>query len=102
MSVRWARKALSDLDSIFDAITLDRASVAERVIRELLAHGEQLAPHPRRGRSGRVPGTRELVVPRLPYIVVYSLTPSHSDIKPDVTILRVIHGAMQWPPEEPL
>jgi toxin ParE1/3/4 len=101
MSVAWTQKALADLDSIYDAIAADRPSAAPRVIRTLLLYGERLARYPRRSRPGRVPETRELVVPGLPYIVVHALTPSLTSHVPTVTILRVIHGAMQWPPERP-
>jgi toxin ParE1/3/4 len=53
---------------------------------------DQLTNHPRIGRPGRVSGTRELVVPRTPYIVVY-------DIEGDtVRIIRVLHSAQRWPP----
>lgn len=97
MSIRWTQKALADLDSIFETIALDRPSVAESVIRTLLTHGEGLIHHPHRGRSGRVPNTRELVTPHLPYIIVYRLTPSFTSLKSDAIILRVVHGAMQWP-----
>jgi toxin ParE1/3/4 len=46
---------------------------------------------PFRGRAGEEPDTRELVVPRTAYIVVYRVRESV------VEILRVIHGAQQWP-----
>ena len=42
-------------------------------------------------RPGRVPGTRELVIPRTPFVVPYRLK---SDI---IQILRVYHGAHRWP-----
>jgi toxin ParE1/3/4 len=51
-----------------------------------------LAEFPRVGRSGRIPGTRELVVLRTPYFLVYRID------EPLVEILRVVHGARQWPP----
>jgi toxin ParE1/3/4 len=51
----------------------------------------RLAEHPRSGRPGRVDGTRELVVSGTPYIVAYRVA---GEI---VTILRVLHGARQWP-----
>ena len=52
----------------------------------------RLANYPRIGRPGRVAGTRELVVPRTPYIVIY-------EIEGDtVRILRVLHSAQRWPP----
>lgn len=52
----------------------------------------RLAPHPRLGRPGRVPETRELVVTGTPYVVVYRLETGV------VVILRVLHGAQRWPP----
>jgi toxin ParE1/3/4 len=53
---------------------------------------DRLVNFPRIGRPGRVPGTRELVVPRTPFIVIY-------EIKGDtVRIFRVLHSAQRWPP----
>jgi len=43
------------------------------------------------GRPGRVEGTRELVVPRTPYIVAYTV------IDDQVMILSVIHSSRRWP-----
>jgi plasmid stabilization system protein ParE len=62
---------------------------ARRVARELLLAGESLTVFPRRGRPGRIEGTRELV-PVSPYIIVYEI-----DRHDDVAILRVWHGARQ-------
>jgi len=61
---------------------------------ELFAHkASYLLDHPRLGRSGRMPGTRELVVHRS-YILIYELAGQQ------VRILRVLHGARQWPPRK--
>lgn len=43
------------------------------------------------GRPGRVDGTRELVIHRYPYILVYRVT---SDT---VDVLSVYHDARAWP-----
>lgn len=51
-----------------------------------------LALHPYSARRGRVAGTRELVVPRTPYLIVYRIE------QKAVVILRVLHGAQDWPP----
>ncbi len=48
---------------------------------------EKLLQFPMRGRPGRVLDTRELVLPDLPYIVVYLVEADH------IVILRVVHGA---------
>jgi plasmid stabilization system protein ParE len=100
MSVRWTHKSLADLESIHQAIAEDRPGAAERVVLTLLSSGEGLGRHPRQGRPGRLHQTRELAAPRLPYVIVYALNPSLVDVVPDVTILRVIHGAMQWPSKD--
>ena len=50
----------------------------------------RLADYPAMARSGRVAGTRELVVVGTPHIVVYRIKPSA------VVILRVLHGAERW------
>jgi plasmid stabilization system protein ParE len=47
------------------------------------------------GRPGRVIDTRELVIDRTPYIAAYRITGDK------VRILRVLHGARQWPDEMP-
>ena len=43
------------------------------------------------GRPGRVPGTRELVIPGTPYIVPYRVQGEA------IQILRVYHSARRWP-----
>jgi plasmid stabilization system protein ParE len=45
------------------------------------------------GRAGRVEGTRELVISRTSYIAAYRIV---GDVS---RILRVLHGAQQWPDE---
>ncbi|HWK45023.1 MAG TPA: type II toxin-antitoxin system RelE/ParE family toxin [Stellaceae bacterium] len=49
--------------------------------------GDSLGVFPRRGRRGRIPGTRELVA-AFPYLIVYEVTDADT-----VTILRVWHGS---------
>ena len=46
---------------------------------------------PNRGRPGKKEGTREFVMSTLPYIVVYTV---RGDA---VFIVRILHGAQQWP-----
>ena len=53
----------------------------------------QLADAPGLGRPGRIPGTRELVVPGTSYIVPYR---ARSD-----AIEIILHGAQRWPDRLP-
>ena len=58
----------------------------------ILGAVETLTQFPFRGRAGRLPDSRELVVARTPYVVVYRVDGD------EVVILRVRHGAQRWPP----
>jgi plasmid stabilization system protein ParE len=44
----------------------------------------------------------KLVVTKFPYLIVYTVehAPAASEKPQAVVILRVLHGAMQWPPRE--
>ena len=50
-----------------------------------------LLQHPQMGRPGRKQGTRELVISRTPFIVVYRLKGKR------IELLRLLHGSQQWP-----
>ena len=50
-----------------------------------------LARNPAMGRPGRVPGTRELVIPNTPYILPYRVRANA------VEILRVFPATRKWP-----
>lgn len=92
MRVRWLVRALHDLEDIADYIAQDNPAAALRMVDRVEECAAGLADHPERGRTGRVHGTRELVVTDTPYLVVYRLSASTVDV------LRVLHGAQQWPP----
>lgn len=91
MRVIWSERALSDLSAIEAYIAGDNPAAAVAVKQRLMLEVRSLAEMPLMGRSGRVHGTRELVVTRLPYIVAYRV------LENQVAILAVIHGARQWP-----
>ena len=68
------------------------AQVAANKVAQTLYDGcDSLENFPRRGRKGRLEGTRELVFAGLPYIVVYRIQDQ------DLEILRIYHGAQDWP-----
>jgi toxin ParE1/3/4 len=66
-----------------------QAKAAKAVVERIFASTELLASFPYMGRAGRDEGTREWVVPRLPYIVVYEV---HEE-RAEVIVIAVFHGA---------
>lgn len=90
--VRWTTPALADLAAIGEFIAADNPEAAGRVVRMIWGRTERLTEFPDMGRPGRVSGTRELVLPPLPYIVVYSR------LEKEVQVISVLHGSQQYPP----
>lgn len=91
MTPVWSPEAIDDLAALRAYIEHDPAA-AQRVALHIIQNVETLLPdNPEIGRPGRVPGTRELVIPRTPFVVPYRLVGS------TIQILRIFHGARRWP-----
>ena len=91
MRLRWLHLALDDLDEVAAHISRDNPDAARRMIGRLWEAVQALAVQPEMGRPGRVHGTRELVVGNTPFVVPYRVVGS------EIQILRVLHGARNWP-----
>ncbi len=91
MRLRWTTPAAQDLYNIVLHIQRDSPDAAARVAQTLYDGCGKLGDFPRRGRKGRMEGTRELVFAGLPYIVVYRIQDQ------DLAILRIYHGAQDRP-----
>lgn len=91
MRVRWTRLALADLAAIGARVSADDPAAAARLGGEIEDAVTLLGRHQALGRPGRVPDTRELVVPETPYLVPYRVRGG------EVHVLRVLHGARRWP-----
>jgi toxin ParE1/3/4 len=82
-------KALVDLEGIYNWIAKDNAAAASAVVERVFASVEHLATFPHMGHAGRDERTKEWVVPRLPYIVVYEIHAASDE----VIVVAVVHGA---------
>lgn len=92
MSITWMPEAVMDLRDIQTYIAKDDIEQSFRVIKSIEKYvNQQLVTFPLSGRRGRVTGTRELVVPRLPYFVPYRL------LEEKVEILRIYHTSRLLP-----
>src|ERR1017187_301532 len=91
MKIRWSPTAVSDLKSIREYIAKDSPPAARKVATRIKVAAKRLAICPLSGRAGRVPGTRELVIPGTSYIAAYSIQGD------EVLIAAVLHGRQNWP-----
>ena len=90
MRLRWTPTAANDLEHISDYLLQHHPSFAQPTVRHIYDQILTLRQSPRRGRIGREPGTRELVLTDLPYIVVFRVSDQA------VEILHIFHGAQDW------
>lgn len=92
MNIIWSPEAIGDLIAVRSFISREDPTAAQRVVLAIFSRVEALLPAaPEMGRAGRVPGTRELVIPGTPFVVPYRLRDN------EIHILRVYHGARRWP-----
>ena len=93
MRILWSDEALGDLEEILAYYNLEASPrVAEAVEKRIVGEIEELPPYPERIReSDRIPGTRELVVQKLPYVVFIQLRDDA------IVVLNVVHTKRQFP-----
>ncbi len=91
MQIRWTVEAVQDIESLRSYIEKDKPTAAKQVVRKIFSAVKTIAIHPNIGRPGRTPNTREFIVTGTPFIVPYRVQ------KGALELLRVLHGAMEWP-----
>ena len=91
MTVVWSARAVRHLVRLRAVIARDRPGAAGNVVAAILGSIDLLAGQPGLGRAGRVPGTRELVVPGTPYLIPYRVRNDRFEI------IAIFHGRQRWP-----
>jgi toxin ParE1/3/4 len=91
VTVVWSPRAIGHLAALRDYIARENPGAAARTATTLLAAVDRLAELPNLGRSGRVSGTRELVVPGTRYVIPYRVRGERLEI------ITVFHGRQRWP-----
>ena len=69
----WLKRAIYDRDAQIDYIAQDNPLAAVSQGDRIDEQVDMLLQHPQIGRPGRKQGTRELVISRTPFIVVYRI-----------------------------
>ena len=91
MILIWSPTARAHLRQAEAFIAEDNPRAAAKTAKRILDAVERLKDFPASGRPGKLPHTRELVVPGTPFFLPYRVKGEA------VEILGVIHGARKWP-----
>ncbi len=89
VEIVWSPLARTRLREIRDDVAKDKPKAAERLAIRIVAVTEALRNHPRLGRVGAEPETRELVIGGTPYVVLYRVE------RERVIISTIWHGKQQ-------
>ncbi len=96
MKVQLTAAAEADLAGIYTYCARRSGPVAERVLGAILRAINGLARFPFMGKPGDVPETRERVVVRYPYRIVYHV----NERLQMVEVWRIMPPGQDWPPAE--
>lgn len=90
MRIVWSPQSLNDRDAIWEYIASVNPVAATRVDADFEEAVDGLADYPELGRSGLIPGTRELF-PIHNYRIVYEISGQ------EVWVLTIVHTSRLWP-----
>ncbi|MEK7201220.1 MAG: type II toxin-antitoxin system RelE/ParE family toxin [Patescibacteria group bacterium] len=92
MKIHFTKLAIWDAHAIAAYIAQESSvEMAHTVLDRIYNSIESLSLFPEQGKAGRVPGTRELIVSRTPFVVSYRIA------KKEIHVLALMHGARRWP-----
>jgi plasmid stabilization system protein ParE len=92
----WTPEALFDIGEAWSFIAPDNEPAADRTVARLTEAAERLDRFPRLGRPGPEPDTRQFLIPRTPFKLIYRILPDGR-----VELLRVFHTSRKWPDSKP-
>lgn len=95
--VIWSDEASGDYLNVLRHVAANDVVAAERICDAIEATGNKLGALAT-GRPGRVAGTYEKSVSRLPYVIAHELR--YVAGRESVVVLRVIHTSRDWPASE--
>jgi len=90
LGLTWRPEAREQLDGLVGYIAERDEAAAARLLRDIEEAAERASAFPSAHRTGRVPGTRELVV-RTNYLLVYRVTATAVDV------VAVLHARQRYP-----
>ena len=89
--LEWKPRALRELSDSFEFIAAEDPMAAWRVLDRIRGMAGMLASQPFLGHKGRVRGTRELPIPRTPFLLIDRVQSLR------IVIGRVLHHARRYP-----
>lgn len=95
MKIRYAKRALAEIDAILASISSNNPAAAERFDRRIQSLVTRVSQYPEGFQEvAERPGVRRVALVRYPYVFYYRI------FRDEITILRFVHGARRNPWED--
>jgi len=91
MRLKWSNVARLQYIEQISYIGDRNLSAALKIKEKIKEAADKIMTHPKIGREGRCDGTRELVVPGTPIIIVYTIG------QMEIFIANILHTAQDYP-----
>lgn len=91
MRVNWTKSAINDLEIEANYLNRVSPSIEDSFLEDVESGIDLIKEYPELGRIGRVNQTRELILKKFQYILVYLVESSYIDI------IRLLHTSRKWP-----
>jgi addiction module RelE/StbE family toxin len=91
MQVNWTKSALRDLEIEANYLNKINPSIESNFLEHVESSVTLIKKYPELGRIGRVNQTRELILKKFQYILIYLVIASCIDI------IRLLHTSRKWP-----
>lgn len=91
MQIVWLSRARIARENAIEWIAKENLTAALNQLDEIERQVDLLVTHPKLGRIGRIKGTRELVISRTSFIVLYRV------IRNEIQVLHFLHHSQQEP-----
>ena len=88
MIIAWLPKAIANRDELIDYIAKENPRAAIEQDSHIETQVNHLVAHPEIGHAGRKKGTRELVIAKTNFVVIYRIRPEASQVE----IIRVLRS----------
>ena len=95
MRLRYTTDALAHLEAINGFLSERNPVAARRIAADIQAAAVRLCEFPHIGQRSDAPGTRQWIVQRSPYLIIYEI----DDARDEIIVLGVFHGAQDWQSE---
>lgn len=89
--IEWLPLASTNRFEQLDYIAQDNPLAAITQDEQIENQVDMLMQHPQMGRPGRKKGTRELVISRTPFVIVYRVKGTR------IEVIRLLHSSQQYP-----